>query len=323
MEELISVIIPVYKVEQYLDCCVQSVVSQSHRNLEIILVDDGSPDNCPAMCDAWAEKDSRIRVIHKENGGAGSARNAGLAAIKGTWFTFVDSDDYIAPWMYETMAKHIAEDVDLIECEMGIAWDDFFHFPQQTDGEPVMMDAQRAMEAHLSDVMFRQTPPNKLYRAKAGGVIKFPYSTLIDDEFWTYQVIGAARKLVHVPDVLYAYRQHDQSAMHKTFSLKRLEMLDARRERLDYIREQFPNLVSKAEVGLWGSCLYSCQMSLAYLSAEERPLALRKVKETLACIPADPHRFAALSFMRKIWWISSKISLSGTCKLRNCLKIGM
>lgn len=89
---LISVIVPVYKVEQYLDRCVQSIVDQTYKNLEIILVDDGSPDNCPAMCDAWAAKDSRIRVIHKENGGVASARNVGLDNAVGQYISFVDSD---------------------------------------------------------------------------------------------------------------------------------------------------------------------------------------------------------------------------------------
>ncbi len=92
-EPLISVIVPVYKVEPYLDRCVQSIVDQTYKNLEIILVDDGSPDNCPAMCDAWAAKDSRIRVIHKENGGVSAARNVGLDTATGDYITFVDADD--------------------------------------------------------------------------------------------------------------------------------------------------------------------------------------------------------------------------------------
>ena len=94
--ELISVIVPVFKVEKYLDRCVQSIVDQTYRNLEIILVDDGSPDNCPAMCDAWAEKDNRVKVIHKKNGGLSDARNAGMAIATGELMGFVDSDDYIS-----------------------------------------------------------------------------------------------------------------------------------------------------------------------------------------------------------------------------------
>lgn len=95
-QPLISVIVPVYKVEPYLDRCVQSIVDQTYENLEIILVDDGSPDHCPAMCDAWAAKDGRVQVIHKENGGVSTARNAGINIAKGAFFTFVDSDDWIA-----------------------------------------------------------------------------------------------------------------------------------------------------------------------------------------------------------------------------------
>ena len=103
MNPLISVIVPIYNVEKYLDKCIESIVNQTYKNLEIILVDDGSPDNCPAMCDAWAEKDSRIKVVHKENGGAGSARNAGLDVSSGEYIGFVDGDDYIDSDFYETL----------------------------------------------------------------------------------------------------------------------------------------------------------------------------------------------------------------------------
>lgn len=105
----ISVIVPVYKTEGLLDRCVESIVGQTYKNLEIILVDDGSPDNCPAMCDGWAEKDSRIRVIHKENGGVSSARNAALDIATGDYIGFVDSDDWIEPEMYLSLIQKISE----------------------------------------------------------------------------------------------------------------------------------------------------------------------------------------------------------------------
>lgn len=114
-EMLISIVIPVYKVEQYLDRCVNSLVNQAYKNLEIILVDDGSPDNCPKMCDEWAKKDERIKVIHKENGGVGSARNEGIKRAEGDYITFVDSDD----WVNDDFSKalelvNLRTDLDMI-----------------------------------------------------------------------------------------------------------------------------------------------------------------------------------------------------------------
>ena len=120
----ISVIVPVYKVEKYLDKCVESIVNQTYKNLEIILVDDGSPDNCPAMCDAWAEKDERIKVIHKENGGVSSARNAALEVATGDYIGFVDSDDWIEPDMYEYLVSLILDNDAQIACVQELTVDE-------------------------------------------------------------------------------------------------------------------------------------------------------------------------------------------------------
>lgn len=115
MEKLVSVVIPIYNVEKYLDRCVSSVVNQSYRNLEIILVDDGSPDRCPQMCDRWAEKDGRIKVIHKTNAGLGMARNTGIENATGEYICFFDSDDYIAPeTVSEAVALQQAQNTDLV-----------------------------------------------------------------------------------------------------------------------------------------------------------------------------------------------------------------
>ena len=107
--ELISVIVPVYKVEQYLDRCIKSVINQTYRNLEIILVDDGSPDKCPQICDKWAEADKRVKVIHKENGGVATARNAGLRIASGLWISFVDSDDWLHHQFFEILMKQACD----------------------------------------------------------------------------------------------------------------------------------------------------------------------------------------------------------------------
>ncbi len=127
---LISVIVPVYKVEDFLDECVESIVCQTYTNLEIILVDDGSTDSCPAKCDYWAQKDQRIVVLHKENGGLSSARNAGLEIATGEYIGFVDSDDYIAPNMYEELLKGFQNGANLaVTCGMVVAFNDCKKFP--------------------------------------------------------------------------------------------------------------------------------------------------------------------------------------------------
>ncbi len=114
----LSVIIPVYRVESTLNRCLESVTRQTYRDLDIILVDDGSSDRCPALCDEWAERDRRIRVIHKKNGGLSSARNAGLAEVKGEWVTFVDSDDYIDDTTYEAVSRFLGETLDSDRIDM-------------------------------------------------------------------------------------------------------------------------------------------------------------------------------------------------------------
>ena len=119
MSDLISVIVPIYNVEKYLDKCIECLVNQTHKNLEIILVDDGSPDNSPSICDKWAQKDNRIQVIHKKNGGVSSARNAGLDAALGDYIGFLDADDYVDADMYEVMLREILENhADAAGCGM-------------------------------------------------------------------------------------------------------------------------------------------------------------------------------------------------------------
>ena len=118
---MISVIVPIYKVEEFLDECIQSIVDQTYQNLQIILVDDGSPDHCGEMCEDWAKKDKRIEVIHKKNGGLSDARNAGLAVATGDFVAFVGSDDWIEPQMYETMLiSLIKEKADFVACALQI-----------------------------------------------------------------------------------------------------------------------------------------------------------------------------------------------------------
>ena len=319
--DLISVIVPVYKVEKYLDKCVQSIVNQTYKNLEIILVDDGSPDNCGAICDVWAEKDSRIKVIHQRNQGGGAARNAGLDIASGEWIGFVDSDDYIAPEMYEHLKSILDTGADIAECCF-----------LETTNDNVALDSGKgiweyytvsdAMRRHLDDKIFRQLIWNKLYRRESVGDIRFPVGKKIDDEFFTYRVIANCRKLAHSDRRMYAYRQQADSVMHQSFSLERLQAVDAKCQRLDLLKERFPTLIPDAKINLWYTCLYQGQMAMRHLDKDAQHEALAILSKAMANYPLTQDEMNALAFQQKIWANLSKLSFTMTCKIRNFLRIG-
>ena len=284
---LISVIVPVYKVENYLDKCIRSITEQTYRNLEIILVDDGSPDRSGAICDAWAERDGRIKVIHKENGGGGLARNVALDASAGALIAFVDSDDYIAADMFEHLYGLMDGDVDIVECAYVETIGDDVDFSEGS-GSVTAYSKEDAMAAHIQDTVFRQLIWNKLYRRKVVQDVRFPVGTKIDDEFFTYQVLGNAGKLVLSDRVCYAYRQQPSSIMHQKYSLKRLEGLTAKAQRLEYLRKHMPALAEPAQEELMMACLYGMQGTLQCLSGEERKQAKVLIYQTMEQIGEFP-----------------------------------
>ncbi len=323
MGPLISVIIPVYKVEEYLDRCVSSVVNQTYGNLEIILVDDGSPDGCPEMCDAWAERDSRIKVIHKENGGPGQAKNVGIDAANGEFIGLVDSDDYISEYMYEHLLGLMDGETDIAECKMIYTYVDDETLDDGTSAEVKVFSADEAMLYHIKDRVFRQTPPNKLYRKSTVADIRFREGTRIDDEFWTYRVIGASRKLALSSALMYAYRQQSGSIMQKGFSFYRLEAVEAKCERLEYLKTEYPDLVSQAKTNLWFTCLYLGQMVLKHLDDAERKKGILYLKKTIDAYRLSKNDTSLLSFQYRVWAALSKISFKLTCRVRNVLGLGI
>lgn len=317
--DLISVIVPVYKVEKYLDKCVQSIVDQTYRNLEIILVDDGSPDRCGELCDAWAEKDGRIRVIHQKNAGGGAARNAGLDMATGSLIAFVDSDDYLSADMYAHLYELLGRGADIAECAHRDVWDSAAVFPEMPF-TVTRWDIMSAMELHIQDRAFRQLIWNKLYRRETVGSIRFPVGTRIDDEFFTYQVLANAGTLIRSDKVCYAYRQQQSSIMHNLNSTARLVGIDAKCQRYAFIQERFPMLVPLCAKDLWFSCLYQGQLILRSFSASESAQAMDYLRSVLREHPA---RCCAESVKERIWLTLAGLSFVGTCKLRNYLKIGL
>lgn len=320
---LISVIVPIYKVEDYLDRCVSSIVNQTYPNLEIILVDDGSPDHCPAMCDAWAAKDARIKVIHKQNGGLSDARNAGMAAATGELMGFVDSDDWIAPDMYEQLYQRLTEDhSDMAACGVEMVWEDGTNSRRLTCPGSRVLEREEAMRAIIEESWLKQPVWYKLYKTALVRDIPFPIGKCHEDVFWSYQAVGAANRVSVFDSPCYFYRQRSNSIMGVGYSLKRLDALEARVLRVAYVQAHFPTLFCSAEYSLWISCMYTMQMFLKFCSADDCQICAIIISRILKSHPIHL-RHISLSREQKLWLSLAKHRFLFTCRLRNCLNIGL
>lgn len=317
----ISVIVPVYKVEPYLDKCVSSVVNQTYTNLEIILVDDGSPDSCPTMCDAWAEKDSRIRVIHKPNGGLSDARNAGMTVATGELMAFVDSDDWIVPDMYEYLYQRLAEDnSDIAACGVQMVWEDKTQSRMLTQEGNCVLNQEEAMRAIIEESWLKQPVWYKLYKTDLIRDILFPMGKCHEDVFWSYQAVGSAKKVSVSDHVGYYYLQRGGSIMGAGYSLKRLDAVEAKVQRCAYIQERFPALSPLAIKDLWFTCIYQGQLALRALNKAEAEKILTYFENL---VETHPFQMEGCSLKERLWLNMAKSSLAVACRIRNALKIGL
>lgn len=323
-EPLISVIVPVYKVEAYLDRCVQSIVDQSYRNLEIILVDDGSPDHCPAMCDAWAEKDSRIRVIHKQNGGLSDARNAGMSIAVGEYVSYIDSDDWIAPEMLERLLCSLEDDdSDIAACSVQMVWEDDTPSRMLTVRENMILEREEAQRALLLEDRLKQPVWYKLYRSELIRQIPFEVGKYHEDVFWSYRAVGKARRVSLIDYVGYYYFQRAGSIMGEGYSLKRLDALEAREKWCDYLAEHFPKLEKEARIRLLNSCIYHGQMALKDLSKADRRKAFAIIERMMRRHPVSRSEYSGLKRSHRMWLDLAAVSLEGTCRIKNILSVGL
>ena len=244
VHDLISVIVPIYKVEQFLEQCIQSIVFQTHKNLEIILVDDGSPDNCGKLCDEWASKDDRIHVIHKSNGGLSDARNAGIEVATGDYIAFVDSDDWIAPDMYEKMLVEInKEKADICACGIMACYSDHqICLPVKN----FVGDSEKTLLMLYNDTAYPVSAWNKLYRSECWKNMRFPVGKICEDAFTTYLQIDRAERIVQISDTLYYYRIRENSIMTAEFRKARMDEEEAWRYNYEYMRKHYPKVASAA-----------------------------------------------------------------------------
>jgi len=253
----ISVIIPVYKVEMYLRKCLDSVITQTYQNLDIILVDDGSPDNCPIICDEYAERDTRIRVIHKNNGGVASARNAGLREATGEWIAWVDSDDWIEPDMYGYMLENANKyGADIAICsrleiypnkKIRRGWD-----------KDLVIEAKDALILLLKNDQLQNYLCDKLWRKELFQNITFPENRTFEDVAVMHRLFESAKKIVCLSGVKYNYLQREGSIVHNISLENRMNHYKAAEVRYKEMHTNWPefNELLLAEcimsaIGVW------------------------------------------------------------------------
>jgi len=315
----ISVIVPVYKVEAFLERCVDSILNQSFADFQLILVDDGSPDNSGAICDRYAAEDSRVAVIHQENGGLSAARNAGidlaLAQSDSQWLTFIDSDDWVEPEFLQYLYTAA------VEGGCGISTCGYY----QTQGERIPHAGELQYGVLTSDEYFcgdRVDPGErviacaKLYRKELFAQLRYPVGKLHEDEFTTYKAVYDAGKVAVVSAQLYAYYQNAQGIMYSRWTERKLASVEAAEEQLAYARERGLEQLEKKAAREY---IYRLYEQLGYLKTwdgEAKGSLTGMLRKKLRRALRQGKRFGHLPFtwanlwvyeeaypMKPLWWL--------------------
>lgn len=282
---LISIIVPVYNVEAYLHCCVESVLNQTYVDWELILVDDGSPDRCPQICDEYAGMDNRIKVIHKENGGLSSARNAALDIAKGDFITFLDSDDYLHQDTLSDVITMISDEgVDIVQ----------FSFIRGTSNTFPPIVKKKSKEVYDNHTIFYSNIQKiilwgKLYRRSIWDGIRMPVGKINEDDATTWKLYYKSRKIVYIDTPYYYYRFNSTSIMSNQRKVLKLDFIEHYHERISFFELEGDKLLT--DLSKWRFCL---PLMLGYIkgnaSRNDLKLLLKHFREN----------YLAVIFCRKV-----------------------
>ncbi|MBQ6848087.1 MAG: glycosyltransferase [Clostridia bacterium] len=238
----ISVIVPVYKVEKYLDKCVDSIINQTFTDIEILLVDDGSPDICGKMCDDWVKKDSRIKVIHKENGGLSDARNAGFEASVGEYVIFIDSDDFIEYNMLEVLYTLVTEhSADISVCGICNCYETYQQ-PQYPKDEILVLNGEEALKEVLRGERMPGGVVTRLIRRDLLNNHKFIVGKTYEDAFFTPRLFLSAKKIAVTTKSYYYYWHRNDSITTLPFNQKAMDVVDAYNYTYQIVEKECPQL---------------------------------------------------------------------------------
>lgn len=275
--DLISIIVPVYNVEKYLDRCINSLVNQTYRNLEIILIDDGSTDRCPELCDEWARRDRRVVVFHKENGGLSDARNVGIDYAHGQYLSFVDSDDFVD----ETFIRVLYDTLVSTNCKMSV-----IGFQRFFDESKIAVDRTRKWDIRLYTTeealtclfsggeQFSDYSWNKMYLKELFSEVRYPVRKRFEDVGTNFLLVDQCDWVAYYPAPLYFYRQRADSILHNWDEGLELDFFEMAGKRHRYLKDKYPGLL--ANDFSYFSNIFNC---FPYLSREARKQAAAKAAE--------------------------------------------
>ena len=245
MDPIISIIVPIYNVGKYLPKCIESILNQTFKNFELILVNDGSTDNSGVVCDDYAKKDTRIKIIHKSNGGVSSARNAGLYVAKGEYIGFVDPDDYIDKNMYEKLYRLcIDNNSDIAICRFNREINRKIQNKESTE-EIIELNNMEAMNELFKGNLYRFSLCNKLFSKKCFNDVLFPEERIHEDLSTTYKLFANSKKAVYINYCGYIYVRRENSILTSTYNEKRLQAFIAWDEIIEFIDKNYYEIIEQ------------------------------------------------------------------------------
>ena len=243
----VSIIVPVYKVEKYLQKCLDSIAAQTYKNLELILVDDGSPDRCGEMCDSFEKTNSYTKVIHQKNQGLSAARNSGIDCAAGEYLMFVDSDDYIT----EDCVAYLLGLIQKYDADIAVSGLRYINEGKQLpESNGISIDECLTPEEAIARMCYGKGfgcyGPGKLYKAELFHNYRFPVGKLYEDLATTYKVIGDALRVAYGNKIVYYWIQRSGSIMHSQFDRRHFDGMEAAEGLIDYVTERYPGALPAA-----------------------------------------------------------------------------
>lgn len=314
----LSIIVPVYNVEDYVEECIKSLIQQKYKNIEIIIVNDGSKDNSLLICEKYAKKDSRIRIYTKENGGLSDARNFGLEKASGDYITFVDSDDYVSPNIYVIMIENLEKyNAQISCCNIFMTTNESIYEKHKIEQLTVFSSQEAISDLVDGDCLIDYASWNKVYRKELFKYIRFPKGKIYEDMHIMIPLFDMCEKIILTPIPLYYYRQRELSITKMPFSIKNFDIISAYKEIIYYLDKIKSPLINAGENKL---TMAKIELIWRYSRAENESLKpyIKEVKKTIRMVdlfqikPFKNFIISAilvifpLSFLKRIQKIKSK-----------------